>query len=156
MATPSSDHHRPPVMAWRDQPQSSVRSGPAKNPFQLDTYTGDSEEFDDERRQKRRQQHAQPHRASSGSDDWPLSTLADDIDPGPDADDVLPIGLLAKLAISTPDDDPAFSEEQDGWKNADADDVVRSHLCFLLRMLHWKRRIRLTRRFPPLLTGSCH
>jgi hypothetical protein len=132
MATPSSDHHRQTVIAWLDRLQSSVRSPPvrsglAKNPFQLDN-TGDSEESDDERKQQQ-QQHAQPRRASSGSDDSPLSpnTLVDDIDPY--ADEAVPIGLLANLAISTSKDDPVSSEKKgkDG-ENADDDDVVRSHL----------------------------
>jgi hypothetical protein len=126
MATPSSDHHRQTVIAWLDRLQSSVRSPPvrsglAKNPFQLDQ--GDSEESDDERKQQE-QEHAPPRRASSGSDDSPLSpnTLVDDNDPY--ADEAVPIGLLAKLAISTSNDDPVSADKKgkDG-DNADDDDV---------------------------------
>jgi hypothetical protein len=131
MATPSSDHRRQTVIAWLDRLRFSVRSppvrsGPAKNPFQLDTHAGDSEESDYKRRYHQHQ-HAQPRRASSGSDDSPPSqyTLIDDIDPEPYADDAVPIGLLANLAISTPKNDPALSAEKDDGKNADADDVVR-------------------------------
>ena len=161
MATPSSDHHRQTVIAWLDRLQSSVRSppvrsGPAKNPFQLDTHTGDSEESDDEHRQQQ-QQHVQPRRASSGTDDSPLSpnTLVEgDIDSY--ADDAVPLGLLANLAISTSKDDSTVSAEKKGkgGENADDDDVVRSHFCRLHRRSHWGYRIRLTRCFPSLLTGS--
>jgi len=126
MAMPSSDHQRQTVIAWLDRLQSSVRSppvrsGPPKNPFQLDTRTGDSEESDDERTQ---QQHAPPRRASSGSDDSPLSpnTLVEaDIDPY--ADEVAPIGLLANLAISTSKDDPVSEKKGKAGENADDDDV---------------------------------
>ncbi|KAH9031018.1 fungal-specific transcription factor domain-containing protein [Lactarius pseudohatsudake] len=118
MATPSSDHHRDTVIAWLDRLQSSVRSppvrsGPAKNPFQLDTDAGDSEKSDDEQTQ---QQH-------SGLDDSPVSpnTLVEaDIDAY--ADDAVPIGLLANLAISTSKDRLAFSAEKKSWDNADDDD----------------------------------
>jgi hypothetical protein len=133
MATPSSDHHRQTVIEWLDRLQSSVRSppvrsGPAKNPFQLDQ--GDSEESDDEQSSRSRSTRA-PRRASSGSDDSPLSpnTLVDDIDPY--ADEAVPIGLLAKLAISTSKDDPVSAEKKGGGENADDDDVVRSHFCIL-------------------------
>jgi hypothetical protein len=158
MATPSSDHHRQTVIAWLDRLQSSVRSPPvrsglAKNPFQLDQ--GDSEESDDERKQQE-QEHAPPRRASSGSDDSPLSpnTLVDDNDPY--ADEAVPIGLLAKLAISTSNDDPVSADKKgkDG-DNADDDDVVRSHFLYLHRKFHWEISIRLTMFFPSLLTGSC-
>lgn len=143
MATPSSDHHRQTVIEWLDRLQSSVRSppvrsGPAKNPFQLDTHAGDSEESDYEQRQRQQQQHAQPRRASSGSDDSPLSpnTLVEaEID---QPDEAVPIGLLAQLAISTLRDDPNSSEKKGkGGENADDDDVVRPHSCH-------PRRIRLT------------
>jgi hypothetical protein len=136
MAMPSSDHQRQTVIAWLDRLQSSVRSppvrsGPPKNPFQLDTRAGDSEESDDERTQ---QQHAPPRRASSGSDDSPLSpnTLVEaDIDPY--ADEVAPIGLLANLAISTSKDDPVSEKKGKAGENADDDDVVRSCFCRLHR-----------------------
>lgn len=126
MATPSSDHHRQTVIGWLDRLQSSVRSPPvrsglAKNPFQLDTHAGESEESDDEQTQQ--QQHAQPRRASSGSDDSPVSpnTLVEpDIDAY--ADDAVPIGLLANLAISRTNDGPAVSAEKKGRENADDDD----------------------------------
>ncbi|KAH9009311.1 fungal-specific transcription factor domain-containing protein [Lactarius hengduanensis] len=125
MATPSSDHHRDTVIAWLDRLQSSVRSppvrsGPAKNPFKLDTHAGESEDSDDEQTQ---QQHVPPRRGSSGSDDSPVSpnTLVEaDIDAY--ADDAVPIGLLANLAISTSKDRPAVSAEKKGRDNADDDD----------------------------------
>ncbi|KAH9162835.1 fungal-specific transcription factor domain-containing protein [Lactarius sanguifluus] len=129
MATPSSDHHRDTVIAWLDRLQSSVRSppvrsGPAKNPFQLDTHAGESEESDDERtQQQQQQQHVPPRRGSSGSDDSPVSpnTLVEaDIDAY--ADDSVPIGLLASLAISTSKDRPAVSADKKGRDNADDDD----------------------------------
>ncbi|KAH9024620.1 fungal-specific transcription factor domain-containing protein [Lactarius pseudohatsudake] len=108
MATPSSDHHRDTVIAWLDRLQSSVRSppvrsGPAKNPFKLDTHAGESEDSDDEQTQ---QQHVPPRQA--------------DIDAY--ADDAVPIGLLANLAISTSKDRPAVSAEKKGRDNADDDD----------------------------------
>src|SRR6266404_8309824 len=126
MATPSSDHHRQTVIAWLDRLQSSVRSppvrsDPVKNPFQIDTRAGESDESDDEQTQ---QQHVQPRRASSGSDDSPVSpnTL---VEPDIDAfvDDAVPIGLLANLAISTSRDALAASTEKKGGNNADDDDV---------------------------------
>ncbi|KAH9030570.1 fungal-specific transcription factor domain-containing protein [Lactarius deliciosus] len=125
MATPSSDHHRDTVIAWLDRLQSSVRSppvrsGPAKNPFKVDTHAGESEESDDDQTQ---QQHVPPRRGSSGSDDSPVSpnTLVEaDIDAY--ADDAVPIGLLASLAISTSKDRPAVSAEKKGRDNADDDD----------------------------------
>ncbi|KAI9449290.1 hypothetical protein BJY52DRAFT_1227874 [Lactarius psammicola] len=126
MATPSSDHHRDTVIAWLDRLQSSVRSppvrsGPAKNPFQLETR--DSEESDDEQTQQPQQQHMTPRRGSSGTDDSPVSpnTLVEaDIDAY--ADDAVPIGLLANLAISTSKDRPAVSAEKKGKENADDED----------------------------------
>ncbi len=137
MATPSSDHHRDTVIAWLDRLQSSVRSppvrsGPAKNPFQL---AGDSEESDDDQTQ---QPHV-PRRGSSGTDDSPVSpnTLVEaDIDAY--ADDAVPLGLLANLAISTSKDRPAVSSEKKGRENADDDDddVVSSHFCCLYRRFH--------------------
>jgi hypothetical protein len=155
--TPLSDHHGQTVIAWLDRLQSSahsppVLSGPAKNVFQLNTHAGESEEFDNERR-RQQHQHAQSHYASPGSDNSLLSqkTLVNDVDPGPYADDAFSIGLVAKLAISTSKDDPTFPAETDGGKNANADDMVRSHLYFLHRRFHWKRRTLLTRRFPPFI-----
>ncbi|KAH9051379.1 fungal-specific transcription factor domain-containing protein [Lactarius deliciosus] len=124
MATPSSDHHQDTVIAWLDRLQSSVRSppvrsGPAKNPFKVDTHAGESEESDDEQTQQQ-QQHVPPRRGSLGSDVSPNTLVEADIDPY--ADDVVPIGLLASLAISTSKDRTAVSAEKKGRDNADDDD----------------------------------
>jgi hypothetical protein len=126
------------VIAWLDRLQSSVRSHPGrssanKNPFQQDAGAprgntreggGESGESDEEQTP---QQHAPPCRASSDSDDTPLSpnTLVDsDIDPYPD--DSVPIGLLAKLAISTSGDAAGQTERTRGDNaNAEDEDVVR-------------------------------
>jgi hypothetical protein len=128
MATPSSDHHRKTVIEWLDRLQSSVRSppvrsDPVKNPFRFDIRAGESEESDDDQQTQQQQQHVQ-HRASSGSDDSPVSpnTLVEhDIDAY--ADDAVPIGLLASLAISSSKDSPPVSAEKKGGENADDDDV---------------------------------
>ena len=133
MATPSSDHHRKTVIEWLDRLQSSVRSppvrsDPVKNPFRFGPGAGESEESDDDQTQQQQQQREQRH-ASSGSDDSPLSpnTLVEgDIDSY--ADDAVPIGLLANLAISSSKDSQAVSAEKKGGENADDDDVVGSHL----------------------------
>ncbi|KAI9439194.1 fungal-specific transcription factor domain-containing protein [Lactarius indigo] len=107
MATPSSDHHRDTVIAWLDRLQSSVRSppvrsGPVKNPFQLDTH-GESEESDDEQTQQ--QQHVPPRRGSSGSDDSPVSP-----------------NTLVEADIDAYADDAQSSAEKKGRENADDDD----------------------------------
>jgi len=103
-ATSTSDQHRRNVIAWLDRLQSFVRSprptGSASNPFKLDTGAGKSAGQSDEK-QGLLQNHEQPRRASSGSEDTPVSpnTLVEsEIDPYPD--DAVPIGLLASLAIS--------------------------------------------------------
>ena len=134
MATPSSDHHRKTVIEWLDRLQSSVRSppvrsGPVKNPFRFDTRAGESEESDDDQTQQTQEPHVQ-RRASSGSDDSPVSpnTLVEhDMDAY--ADDSVPIGLLANLAICSSKDSAAVSAEKKSGENADDDDVVRSLFC---------------------------
>jgi hypothetical protein len=124
------------VIAWLDRLQSSVRSPPersiiVKNPFQPDPSAsktreggGESEESDEDQTP---QQHAPLCRVSSDSEDTPVSpnTLVDsDIDPYPD--DAVPIGLLAKLAISSRDSAvPAAEKSRGDNANADDDDVVR-------------------------------
>jgi len=135
-ATSTSDQHRQNVIAWLDRLQSSVRSprptGSASNPFQLDTRksAGQSDESDEEQGS---QNHEQPRRASSGSEDTPVSpnTLVDsEIDPYPD--DAVPIGLLASLAISssrdnagtTSDKTPKMGKANDA---AEDDDIVRPY-----------------------------
>ncbi|KAH8976971.1 fungal-specific transcription factor domain-containing protein [Lactarius hatsudake] len=109
MATPSSDHHRDSVITWLDQLQSSVCSGPAKNPFQLGTLAGESEESDDEQTQ---QQNVPLRREWAGSDVSPNTLVEADIDAY--VVDAVPIGLLANR--------PAVSAEKKGWDNADDDD----------------------------------
>jgi hypothetical protein len=175
MATPSSDHHRKTVIEWLDRLQSSVRSppvrsGPVKNPFQLDTRTDESEESDDEQTQQAHWQHVQLRRALSGLDDSPNTLVVEsDIDAyAYDAyadfayvDDAVPIRLLENLAISSSKDSPAVSAEKKGGENAGDDDLVRS-LCWLHGRFHRESRIRLTRHFftfvdreSPLGTFSC-
>ena len=143
MAAPSSDHYRQAV-AWLDRRQSSVRpppvrSGPAKNPFQFNAHAGDSEESDDEIGQQR--QHVQPRHGSLGLDNSANALVEPDIDAY--ADDAVPIGLLANLAINTPKDYPAdFAEKKGkGGENAGDDDVVCSHLCCLHRRLTGKENV---------------
>ena len=147
MATPSSDHHRKTVIEWLDRLQSSVRtppvrSGPVKNPF---ARAGESEESDDDQTQQ--EKHVQ-RRISSGSDESLLSpnTLVEH-EIAPYADDAVPLGLLASLAISSSNDTPAAAEKK-GGENADDDDVVRLPLfcCF-----HRERRVRLIRLLPSLV-----
>jgi hypothetical protein len=132
------------VIAWLDRLQSSVRSHPGrsstnKNPFQADAGAGsgntregggESGESDDDQTP---QQHAPPCRASSDSDDTPLSpnTLVDsDIDPYPD--DAVPIALLAKLAISTSGDAAGQAAERTRGDNANAEDEDVVRLSFSL------------------------
>ena len=151
MAAPSSDHQQQTV-ARLDRLQSSVRSppvrsGPATNPFQLDTHAGDSEESDDEHRQQQQQQHVQPRRGSLGTDySLPSSNTLVEADIDSYADDPVPLGLLANLAIITSKDDSTVSAEKKGkgGENADDDDVVCSHFCRLHRRFYWENRIRLT------------
>ena len=166
MSSPSSDHHRKTAIEWLDRFQSSVpsppvRSGYVKNPF--DIHGDESEESDDGQTQQLQQHHVQPRRRSPGLNDSPHilvgpNTLVEsDIDAY--ADDAVPIGLLANLAISTSNDVPAISAEQKSGRSADDDDVVRSLFCRLHRKFHRERRARLTRRFPYFLdreslTGS--
>lgn len=135
MATSSGDQHRQNVIAWLDRLQSSVRSpptrsAPAPNPFQLDARAskdgGPSDESDEERASEER---VQPRRASSGSEDTPVSpnTLVEsDIDPYPD--DAVPIGLLAQLAIHTSSDatDRPADRRHKETGAVDDDDVVRA------------------------------
>jgi hypothetical protein len=128
-ATASNDKHRQNVIAWLDRLQSSVRSppahsGPATNPFQLDTRVGkgggQSDESDEEHALQR---PVQGRPASSGSGDTPLSpnTLVEsDVDPYPD--DAVPIGLLASLAISTSRDATGVAADKTRKENATADD----------------------------------
>jgi len=103
-------------------------TGSASNPFQLDTRAGKSAGHSDESDEEQgSQNHGQPRRASSGSEDTPVSpnTLVDsEIDPYPD--DAVPIGLLASLAISssTSDKTPKTGKANDA---AEDDDIVR--LC---------------------------
>jgi|SRR6267142_1649675 len=139
-ATSSADQHRQNVIAWLDRLQTSVRSpgraGTATNPFQLDTRVGKSGGQSDESDEDQgSQKHAQPRRASSGSDDTPVSpnTLVEsDIDPYPD--DAVPIGLLANLAISSSRDTAGAATEKTRKANnsTDDDEVVRVYR-FLIR-----------------------
>jgi len=124
------------VIAWLDQPQSSVCSprpaGSASNPFQLDTRAGKSAGQPDESDEEQgSQNHGQTRRASSGSEDTPVSpnTLVDsEIDPY--LDDAVPIGLLASLAISSSRDNAGTTQTkrpETGKANdaAEDDDIVR-------------------------------
>ena len=135
-ATSTADQHRQNVIAWLDRLQASVRSprptGSASNPFQLETRAGKSAGQSDESDEEQgSQNHAQPRRASSGSEDTPVSpnTLVDsEIDPYPD--DAVPIGLLASLAISSSRDSAGAAADKTskaGKANAAAedDDIVR-------------------------------
>jgi len=129
MATPTADQHRQEVIAWLDRLQSSVRSPPVRSstgpiPFQLDALAGkgggQSDESDEEPSLRK---HVQPRRASSGSEDTPVSpnTLVEsDIDLYPD--DAVPIGLLAKLSISTSRDTAGGAVHKTRNENATADD----------------------------------
>jgi hypothetical protein len=129
MATPTADQHRQEVIAWLDRLQSSVRSPPVRSstgpiPFQLDVLAGkgggQSDESDEEPSLRK---HVQPRRASSGSEDTPVSpnTLVEsDIDLYPD--DAVPIGLLAKLAISTSRDTAGGAADKTHKESATADD----------------------------------
>ena len=134
MATSSGDHHRQNVIAWLDRLQSSVRSNTVPNPFHPDARAGkpgaregggESDESDEDQTP---QQRAAQRRASSDSEEPPVSpnTLVDsDIDPYPD--DAVPLGLLAKLSISTSQDgsSQAADKSRGDNANADDDDVVR-------------------------------
>ena len=135
-ATSSSDQHRQNVIAWLDRLQSSVRSPvrapSATNPFQLDARAGkaggQSDESDEDQVSQR---HAQPRRASSGSEDTPVSpnTLVEsDIDPYPD--DAVPLGLLASLAISSSRDTPSAPTDKSRKVNVEDDEVVRVTFLF--------------------------
>jgi hypothetical protein len=139
-ATSSSDQHRQNVIARLDRFQSSVRSPvrapSATSPFQLDARAGkvggQSDESDEDRAS---QGHAQPRRASSGSEDTPVSpnTLVEsDIDPYPD--DAVPIGLLASLAslaISSSGDTPSAATDKTRKVNAAAEDDEVVRVTFL-------------------------
>jgi len=115
------------VIAWLDRLQSSVRSPrssrPASNAFRLDTRANKSEGQSDESDEEQgSQNHEQPRRASSGSEDTPVSpnTLVDSkIDPY--LDDAIPIGLLASLSISLSRDN-ADKTPKTGEANAAAED----------------------------------
>lgn len=142
MAAPSSGHHQE-TAAWLDRLQSSVRlppvlSSPAKNTFQFDARTGDSEKSDEQQRQQQNQQPVQPRHGPSGLDHSANTLVEPDIDVA--ADDAVPIELLANLAINTAKDRPAVFKEKKGkgGENAGDDDVVRSHLCCLHRRPHRK------------------
>jgi hypothetical protein len=139
-ATSTADQHRQNVIAWLDRLQTSVRSSgrasTAANPFQLDPRVGKSGGQSDESDEDQgSQKHAQPRRASSGSDDTPVSpnTLVEsDIDPYPD--DAVPIGLIANLAISSSRDTPGpATDKTRKANNTDEDEVVRIY-HFLIRM----------------------
>jgi hypothetical protein len=138
-----------------------AHSGPATNPFQLDTRVGkgggQSDESDEEHALQR---PVQGRPASSGSGDTPLSpnTLVEsDVDPYPD--DAVPIGLLASLAISTSRDATGVAADKTRKENAtaDDDDVVRVYSS-CLRGIRLQRKAWLMGRFPyatfVLLTGS--
>ena len=99
----------------------------ATNLFQLDARVGkaggQSDESDEDQTSQR---HAQPRRASPGSEDTPVSpnTLVEsDIDPYPD--DAVPLGLLASLAISSSRDTPSAATDKTRKVNAEDDEVVR-------------------------------
>ena len=136
-ATSSSDQHRQNVIAWLDRLQSSVRSPvrapSATNPFQLDARAGkaggQSDESDEDQASQR---HAQPRRASSGSEDTPVSpnTLVEsDIDPYPD--DAVPLGLLASLAISSSRDATSAATDKSRKVNVSAEDDEVVRVTFL-------------------------
>ena len=106
-----------------------MRAPSATNPFQLDARTGkaggQSDESDEDQASQR---HAQPRRASSGSEDTPVSpnTLVEsDLDPYPDV--AVPLGLLASLAISSSRDTPSVAPDKSRKVTAAAEDdeVVR-------------------------------
>jgi hypothetical protein len=104
-----------------------VRAPSATNPFQLDARAGkaggQSDESDEDLASQR---HAQPRRASPGSEDTPVSpnTLVEsDIDPYPD--DAVPLGLLASLAISSSRATPSAATDKTRKVNAEDDEVVR-------------------------------
>ena len=124
------------MIAWLDRLQSSVRSprpaGSASNAFQLDARAGKSAGHSDESDEEQgSQNHAQPRRASSGSEDTPVSpnTLVDsEIDPYPD--DAVPIGLLASLAISSSKDNAGATADRTSKTNkgnaaSEEDEIVR-------------------------------
>ncbi|KAI0026395.1 hypothetical protein K488DRAFT_75377, partial [Vararia minispora EC-137] len=93
MATADADHHRQDVLAWLDRLQSSVRNPGPRPDLQaltLDARVPDAEDDDE---------------SDAGGQALSGSTLGDDDDAPahpalPDA--AVPIGLLAKLAISNP------------------------------------------------------
>jgi len=110
-----------------------VRAPSATSPFQLDARAdkvgGQSDESDEDRAS---QGHAQPRRASSGSEDTPVSanTLVEsDIDPYPD--NAVPIGLLASLAISSSRDTPSAATDKTRKVNAAAEDDEVVWVTFL-------------------------
>ena len=151
METPSSSHHRKPIIEWLDQLQSSVRSfsarrSPIKDPFQLNTRADESDESHDEKIQ-------QPQRGSAGSPNSIVGLNNDLLEPDiePYTDDAVPIGLLASLAISTSEDSPTGSAEKKGREKADDDDVVRSPFCRIHMRSHQESRIRLTRHLPVIV-----
>jgi len=128
------------VIAWLDRLQSSVHSprlsGTASNPFQLDARggksAGQSNESDEEQGS---QNHGQPRRASSGSENAPVSPnrlVHSEIDPYPD--DAVPIGLLASLTIglsrdkagAASDKTPKTGKATDAAKD---DDIVHLYSC---------------------------
>jgi hypothetical protein len=107
--------------------RSPVRAPSATNPFQLDARAGkaggQSDESDEDQASQR---HAQPRRASSGSEDTPVSpnTLVEsDIDPYPD--DAVPLGLLTNLVISSSRDATSVATDKTHKVNAEDDEVVR-------------------------------
>ena len=74
------------------------------------------------------QRHAQPRRASSGSEDTPVSpnTLVEsDIDPYPD--DAVPLELLTSLVIGSSRDASSVATDKTHKVNAEDDEVVRLH-----------------------------
>ena len=120
------------MIAWLDGLQSSVHSASATNPFQLDTRAGNggcqSDESDEGHAS---QQHVQARPASSGSGNAPFSPNPPvESDIYPYLDDVVPMGLLASLAISSTDA-PGVAADQTRKGNATAedDDVLRLYPC---------------------------
>ena len=108
-----------------------MRSSTIPNPFQPDARAGrggaregggESDELDEDQTP---QQRAAQRSALSDSEDPPVSTMLVDSDIDPYPDDAVPLGLLAKLSISTSQDGSSQAATRGDNANADDDDVVR-------------------------------
>ena len=120
------------MITWLDRLQSSVRSTSATNLFELDTRAGKGGCRSDESDEEHASQHhvpARPASSSSGDASFSLNTLVEsDIDPY--SDDVVPMGLLTSLAISSTDaPGVAADKTRKGNATAEDDDVVRLYPC---------------------------